>query len=711
MYNYKQEDIWPEETYDRIINEIQEYLQLYLFKDASIDSELFINQLFNLDEDNLLTMKKLHFLISSEVKGFIKILPFLVRNLSHSTNKEEIETHGNIIGQINWNQTFKNRMKTGLKDKSLFVCNTNKKLYDLPENQLLKYMLTKINKFIKDINISYDENYKEEVINYQEYLNNIHIITHKIVKNVHLKNVELPRHITTKIITKTIKSHNNLYEELINVYRLYEKLFITNDESILLELLNKQVLKPNNKDTLYEVYILFKIIEKINQENIQLKLLKAGNDYIIYSDFTDKQINIYYQHLPEAFKNNNIKKLQPYYNLELYNKRPDIIIEYIKNNKKTYKIIEIKRTEDPGYIRDSIYKVFAYLKDYEKVPLVKPNILVVWDKIELITQDNLEKQDLIILNHNEFLRNIYSLVLYEKELINPNDYWKQLQQFHEKLYSPIGDVYDDNWYAIDLDDIPYKIANIQLKLNNKSIETQLYNIFFKDIYDYLYENRNKIEEEIGEKLSWQATRNSKKSASSISLKKKLDCNNKNNWQECIEWHSDSIYKFKDVFKKYLKQYDIYRWRKDIVIETYTYHRKYWNKLSHKIKNQNVYIENISSGGGQVIKSNSMISRYVLRTDYSKRTLSVELFIPHGNKLYNHLKNDKEDIEAEFGENLTWVDENKYSSKILINNFKYNPKHEELWNYCIKWHLDTLKKFYEVFNPRVKEFESNQRIDL
>ena len=128
MYNDKQDDIWPEETIERVICEIQEYLQLYLFKDASIDTELFVNQLFNLDEENILTLKKLHFLISSEVKSFIRILPFLVRNLSHSTNKEEIETHGNIIGQINWNQTFKNRMKTGLKDKSIFVCNTNKKL-------------------------------------------------------------------------------------------------------------------------------------------------------------------------------------------------------------------------------------------------------------------------------------------------------------------------------------------------------------------------------------------------------------------------------------------------------------------------------------------------------------------------------------------------------------------------------------------------------
>ena len=263
MYDWEIEDIWSQNTYERVISEIQDYLQLYLFKDSTINSELAVTRLFNFDEENILILKKLHFIISKEVEDFIKVLPYLVRNLSHSTNKEEIETHGNIIGQIDWNQTLKQRMKTGLKDKSLFVCNTNKKLYDLPENQLLKYLLNKINKFIKDINISFNENIKENITNYQDYISNIHIITSKTIKNVHLKEVELPRYITTKTINKTIKSHNNLYESVVKVYDLYEKLFILNDESIIRNLLNKQVLTPNNMDTLYEVYILFKIDRKI----------------------------------------------------------------------------------------------------------------------------------------------------------------------------------------------------------------------------------------------------------------------------------------------------------------------------------------------------------------------------------------------------------------------------------------------------------------
>ena len=704
MNNNRNEDIWSDKTYNDILFEIKEYLQLYLFKDARIDSQLTIGQLFSLDEDNFLILKKLHFLISDEVTQFVKALPYLMRNLSHSTNKEEIETHGKIIGQINWNHTLKQRMDTGLKDKSLFVCNTNKKLYDLPENRLLKYILNKIINFIKDISITHPQEYMEEITNYHDYLNNIYLISNKTVKDIHLKNVELPRYITTKTVTKTIKSHNNLYEYLVKSYQLYEKLFINYDNTILLELLDKHVLIPTNKDVLYEVYILFKIMDCINHDSLDVGLLKSGNDYIIRAEFNDKLVNIYYQHLPEYFKENNLKKLKTYYDLELYNKRPDIIIEYVKNNKKTYKIIEIKRTQDPDYIRDSIYKVFGYLKDYEEIPLVKPNILVVWNGIKLLKEDELDKQDILILNHEEFLTKINDYVLYEKERIYTNDYWQQLKVYHEKTYSYIGDMYNDNWYAIDLDNIPYKIANIQLKLNTDNIEIQLYHIFFKDVYDYLYEHKDQIEDEIGEKLKWNRV-NSIKYSSQITLKKQIDYNKKENWITCIKWHSEMINKFKNIFTKYLKQYDLERWRKDVTIKADSSHRKYWNIINNSMKNDNLHIYEVSNGGRQRVDADIPNSWYVLRTDYGKKTISVELFIFNDNKLYEYLENYRESIEQEIGEKVIWNNDNKYSSRILISTDKYNPKHEELWKYCIKWQLDMIDKFYYSLNHRIKEYEA------
>ena len=707
MIDKKQEDIWSNEIYENILSEIHNYLQLYLFKDASINHDSVVDWLFKLDDYNILLLKKLHFLISNEVEDFVKILPLLIRNLSHSTSKEEIETHGNIIGQINWSQTFKQRMSTGLKDKSLFVCNTNRKLYDLPENQLLKFLLNKINKFIKDMNITYHDNLKEEVINYQEYINNIHIVTGKIIKNVHLKNVELPKHIDAKTLRKTRKSHNNLYEYVVSVYELYEKLFIINDDNVLLDLLNKQILTPNNKDTLYEVYVLFKIIEKMNRDSLRVGLLKSGNDYIIHSEFENKTVNIYYQHLPEIFKDNNIKKLRQYYDFYLPDKRPDIIVEYDKKGKKTYKIIEVKRTRDSNYIRNSVYKVFGYLKDYEKVPLEQSNILVVWDGIEIVQQKNLEKQELVVLNHDEFIRKINSYVLYEKEKVNITDYWQQLKAFHERTYSSIGDFYEDNWFAIDLDDIPYKIANIQLKINKHSIEIELYHIFFRKVYDYLYSHMDEIEDEIGDVLIWKGV-NSKKYGSSITLTKNIDCYNSENWQECIEWHSDMINKFKKVFIRYLKEYDLSAYHVDAKIDTVVSQRKYWTNINNRLNaDKKIKITEVQPYSWHKILINSNKAYFTLKTDYVKKRIGIELYIPQSKALFAYLENEKDKIEEELGYELTWQNINKQTfSKIMLYNNKFNPKHEELWHYCMKWHYDMLQKFNKVFLPRINEFENN-----
>ena len=691
--NQDNNDLWSQETYQTILGEVSVYLQLYLFKNANIDHEYAIYQLFNLKQEDMLILKKLHFLISTQVRELMDILPFLIRNLSHSTNKEEVETHGNIIGQINWNQTIKQRTKTGLKDKSLFVCNTNYKLYDLPENQMLKYMLKKIIKFIRDMNISFTEEYNEEIENWHEYLSNIYLTTSKTSKNIHLKNVELPRHITTKILNKTIKSHNNLYEYVVKVYELYEKLFIYNDWEVLLELLNKQILRPNNYDTLYEVYLLFKIVERMDNDSLQLGLLKSGNDYVIHSQYPDKEVNIYYQHLPEIFKQNNLTKLRPYYDIQLTNKRPDIIIEYVKGNDKTYKIIEVKRTQDPGYIRDSIYKVFGYLKDYEDVTLVKPNILAVWDRNNLKQEENSDKQEVIILNNRQFLQKINDLVLYEKERIDTNDYWQQLKRYHERRYSMIGDCYADDWYAIDLDDISYKFANIQLKLNKNNIEIRLHHIFYRDIYDYLYENINQIEEEMGVTLVWKA-KNSKRFSSYIYQTKNIDYTNKENWPECIEWHSQMINKFREVFVKYMKQCDLKRYRVDAQVVAKNTHKRYWFKVNDNFVSKNeMTISEPKSNPWHTIFFNSKLSVFSIKTNYNQRNIAIELFIPQSKELFTFLGEDREAIEKEIGYKLIWQNNKKQTfSRIILYNDKYNPRHEELWNYCMKWQGTKLSTF-------------------
>ena len=68
------------------------------------------------------------------------------------------------------------------------------------------------------------------------------------------------------------------------------------------------------------------------------------------------------------------------------------------------------------------------------------------------------------------------------------------------------------------------------------------------------------------------------------------------------------------------------------------------------------------------------------------------------------------LKKEIGFELTW-EKNKWSSNITLNNKKFNPRHEELWNYCIKWHLDMLNRFYDTFYPRINEYENIFNVNI
>jgi len=139
-----------ESNIDIILEDIKEFLQLYLFKgNVSLNDDV-VEELFELSHEDLITLKTVHFLLSDEIRKLIKILPQLIRNLAHSTQKETENIKGNIHGKINWKLTIKERYSQGFNDKSLFTCNPPSKYYDLEENQLLKYLDS------KDLNIALD---------------------------------------------------------------------------------------------------------------------------------------------------------------------------------------------------------------------------------------------------------------------------------------------------------------------------------------------------------------------------------------------------------------------------------------------------------------------------------------------------------------------------------------------------------------------------
>lgn len=406
---------------DLILNEINEFLYLYLFKgNIETISDVEIENLFNLTQDDFTLIKVVYFLLSDELKDLIKILPILIRNLSHSTKKETKEYKGVIKGHIDWNNTIKQRLSKQFDDKSLFVCHPPSKFYDLEENQLLKFLLRKIIYLKREylefynsdniINIETDETDDWQII-----IDTNFFISEKVLKKVYFDEITTIDTVTTKHLRKSYKNRNPLYHKVARAFILYEDLFILNNIDVLKDLLEKKIIQTFDDNKLYELYILFNLI-KMLPENKELKLLYEDNDYVVESLIEDYIIRIYYQKTPSILKNDSkYLDILDNYQINKKVKSPDIIIEFEKDNDLFYRLIEVKNSDDSKYIRDSLYKVIGYYNDFKGENNSNftdnyPVVLVMWSGIMLNDDYDPFNDEIIILNRLEFLNYLKKLI-------------------------------------------------------------------------------------------------------------------------------------------------------------------------------------------------------------------------------------------------------------------------------------------------------------
>lgn len=404
MISFSKEGCWNRKDRKAVINYIKPLLFRYFFKEATPNLEVALREL-NLSDTDLNYLKTVHFLLSPQVESLVKILPKLVRNLSHSTHKEVVEYRGIVRGRIDWNMTFKERYSQGFNDPSLFICQPTIKKYDLPENQLLKYILWKIRSLTESIELSIPK----ELIEPEYWESWIDIIVtrylkiKKISKNIYFQQISTPRIVKPKMVHKAYRNRNNVYDKIAECYELYEKLFITNDQEALRELVEKQIFEPLNNDKLFEIYVVIKLLNLLDNAkgDFELGLFKPGQNYTARYTDNDLEICVLYQKMPKIFMDySKNKEIFEYYDPNVSLRRPDIILKFQQGENKFYRLIEVKRTKERNYIVESVYKVLGYLNDFEycfNETFNPQGILVIWDGANIKDMKNALKQPVFIL--------------------------------------------------------------------------------------------------------------------------------------------------------------------------------------------------------------------------------------------------------------------------------------------------------------------------
>jgi hypothetical protein len=129
------------------------------------------------------------------------------------------------------------------------------------------------------------------------------------------------------------------------------------------------------------------------------------------------------------------------------------------------------------------------------------------------------------------------------------DFWNKFKEYslQNKTKLKLRKANPQHWYFISLGNSNMHIS-LTVNTRDNLLGCEIYLPDSQETYKKLSENKDKIENELQEKLEWQELPNKK--ASRIKISKKADISNIDEWDECFEWLKKQAESFQNVFSKY-----------------------------------------------------------------------------------------------------------------------------------------------------------------
>jgi len=370
-------DCWDSDAHEAVSKYASTLLWRFIQNNArESTAEDTLANLTRLSKRDIRTLADIRFLLSDDVRKFLdETAPNIISRLSKASITEKVTERNKIRGRIDWPGTYGARASTG-GDRSLFMYVKRAQIFDLPENRLFLFVLQQIHNTAKNIS---SEDFSE-LTWYSEtniggkWINRITLIasqTARFLRNPYIARISKLHEMSNKIIEQTKHARAPYYRDLAEAAEFFS--FCQNSPvAFLKENLKDNILEPLNRDTLYEIAVLFKVITTatdLGWKETRTGLIGSSAKTVCTLEEADGcTLRVFYQKLPEAFKEHSrYGEFMTAYGLSENLRRPDIILSFEEAGKQKYCIVEVKRSMRRSYLVDGAYKLLGYLKDFEDI--------------------------------------------------------------------------------------------------------------------------------------------------------------------------------------------------------------------------------------------------------------------------------------------------------------------------------------------------------
>ena len=331
----------------------------------------------------------LHFILKEDVVSFVRELPKQLRSIRTETRTRSRIRRGTVDGRINWQETIEKRYSNYPRDRSLFVCDNRSEDYDIPENVVLKRLVSVIHTTIQEAEEYLRGEYEWVSETWKDNENLIDDLQRIVERNVHVRRIRDPEAYepTERMLTTAANSRHDLYRTAASLLRSRQALFRGEPDAIR-TLLEETAIAPDDVDSLFELFVLFRFVatledrretqpqfKTIATDRQEVARFEGDKEIVLYHDNSARDRDLSFLAVPEEDKDelSRTEKVQltaqetasDYFGREFRNHtgRPDIIVLEVisEDGDHEYLITEVKNSTNSDTIRKGIKETLEYL--------------------------------------------------------------------------------------------------------------------------------------------------------------------------------------------------------------------------------------------------------------------------------------------------------------------------------------------------------------
>jgi len=271
-------------------------------------------------------------------------------------------------GNPRWDRTLIARLSGALSPVQ-YVSRTSHRSFELPENQLLVWLVHDLRKAVTEIERRVGSS------GLHPALIRVREGCEAALRHHWFGDLTIPLRPTGAMMAAASRHRRPEYRIAAKLAQRRIEIETPDDQARwynILALLAVNWLEPVSDDDLFELYVLVLTLDLLAEEvglgePVEYGLVTRGRGYVALFQKEDLTVRVFFDQTPSA-----ILKLKPRYagvvnahrGLTGGQRRPDIMLVSNVGNDQRIVLIEMKKSSDGRYLSDSVYKVFGYLYDF-----------------------------------------------------------------------------------------------------------------------------------------------------------------------------------------------------------------------------------------------------------------------------------------------------------------------------------------------------------